>query len=142
MSQITISFDPDDKRSAALLRSIAAIVGGDIINVTATVDRETVNIAVDKTADVKAEKTSKAEKQKTAEKETEQVTKTQAGQENPNLGGVAAVTLDMIREKAAQLIQGGKRDAVKKIADSFGVAKITAIPEDAYADVWAQLNNL
>ena len=45
------------------------------------------------------------------------------------------ITLETVRAKLAELSQSGKQKEVKALINSFGVAKLTDIPEDKYPEV-------
>lgn len=45
------------------------------------------------------------------------------------------ITLETVRAKLAALSQGGKQKEVKALITSFGVAKLTDIPEEKYPGV-------
>lgn len=68
----------------------------------------------------------KVEKQeeKAEEKET-----SSAGEDKPS------ITLETVRGKLAALSQSGKQAQVKELISSFGVKKLTAIPEEKYAEL-------
>jgi hypothetical protein len=48
-----------------------------------------------------------------------------------------AVTLEQVRAKLAAISQAGKRAEAKALLDSFGVAKLTDLSADRYADLLA-----
>jgi len=47
------------------------------------------------------------------------------------------VTLEEVRAKLAALSQAGKKAEAKALLDQFGVAKLTDLPADKYAEVLA-----
>ena len=50
---------------------------------------------------------------------------------------VPPVTLEEVRAKLAALSQAGKKAEAKALLDQFGVAKLTDLPADKYAEVLA-----
>ena len=46
-----------------------------------------------------------------------------------------AITLEVVRAKLAALSQGGKQAEVKDLINSFGVSKLTDIPEERFPEV-------
>lgn len=52
-----------------------------------------------------------------------------AGEDKPS------ITLETVRGKLAALSQSGKQAEVKELISSFGVKKLTAIPEEKYAEL-------
>lgn len=52
------------------------------------------------------------------------------------------LTLEHVRGQLAALSRAGKQPAVKKLIESFGVSKLTDIPEDQYAELLAQAEAL
>ena len=60
-----------------------------------------------------------------------------AASESPSEAPAAAVTLEEVRAKLAALSQAGKKAEAKALLDQFGVAKLTDLPADKYAEVLA-----
>lgn len=53
-----------------------------------------------------------------------------------------AVTLEQVRAKLAALSQAGKAATVKDLIAGFGVAKLTEVPKDKYAELLAQAEEI
>lgn len=52
------------------------------------------------------------------------------------------VSLEQVRGKLAELSQAGKASAVKGLIGSYGVAKLTEVPKDKYAELLARAEEL
>ena len=59
----------------------------------------------------------------------------------PAPGEAPKYTKADIQSRVVKLSAAGKKDAVRKIVNQYG-AKVSDIPEAAYAEVWAKLDNL
>jgi hypothetical protein len=56
-------------------------------------------------------------------------------EETPTSENLPQYTLEQVRAKLASLAQSGKQKEVKELIASFGVKKLTDIPEDKYPEV-------
>lgn len=57
-------------------------------------------------------------------------------------GSAAEVTLEEVRAKLASLSQAGKAKEVKALLSGYGVAKLTDLPKDKYAELLANAEQL
>ena len=63
-------------------------------------------------------------------------------EETPTSENLPQYTLEQVRAKLASLAQSGKQKEVKELIASFGVKKLTDIPEDKYPEVMEKAEDI
>jgi hypothetical protein len=130
---ITLTFEPTCPEQAALLGKFLPeyMAAGELV---VSGEPEQVKAVVEQAAEAVAAKKPKAAKPAATPAVTEAVTPAAPA---PAAESPSEVTLEQVRAKLAALSQAGKAATVKELISGYGVAKLTDVPKDKYADLLA-----
>lgn len=135
---ITLTFEPTCPEQAALLGKFLPeyMAAGQL---TVAGEPEAVKAVVEQAAQAAEEKPAKKQRKPAA---TPAAYETPAAAPAPAAASPSEVTLEQVRAKLAALSQAGKAATVKELIAGFGVAKLTEVPADKYAELLAQAEAL
>ena len=135
---ITLTFEPTCPEQAALLGKFLPeyMAAGQL---TVAGEPEAVKAVVEQAAQAAEEKPAKKQRKPAA---TPAADETPAAAPAPAAASPSEVTLEQVRAKLAALSQAGKAATVKELIAGFGVAKLTEVPADKYAELLAQAEAL
>lgn len=157
---ITLTFEPTCPEQAALLGKFlpeymalgSLTVSGEPEAVKATIDTalaEQQRAAaeqklLDKMAQAAEEKPAKKPKaaKPAATPPADETAPAEAAAPAPAAASPSEVTLEQVRAKLAALSQAGKAATVKDLIAGYGVAKLTDVPKDKYAELLAAAEGL
>jgi len=135
---ITLTFEPTCPEQAALLGKFLPeyMAAGQL---TVAGEPEAVKAVVEQAAEAAENKPAKKQRKPAA---TPAADETPAAAPAPAAASPSEVTLEQVRAKLAALSQAGKAATVKELIAGFGVAKLTEVPADKYAELLAQAEAL
>lgn len=138
---ITLTFEPTCPEQAALLGKFlpeymklgSLVVAG---------EPEAVKAVVEQAAEAVEEKPAKKARKPAATPAAEETAPAEAAAPAPAAASPSEVTLEQVRAKLAALSQAGKAATVKELISGYGVAKLTDVPKDKYAELLAAAEGL
>ena len=138
---ITLTFEPTCPEQAALLGKFLPeyMAAGQL---TVAGEPEAVKAVVEQAAQAAEEKPAKKQRKPAGTPAAEEPAPAEAAAPAPAAASPSEVTLEQVRAKLAALSQAGKAATVKELIAGFGVAKLTEVPADKYAELLAQAEAL
>lgn len=133
---ITLTFEPTNSEQAALLgKFLPQYMQAGTLQVSGEPEqvKAVVELAAEAVEDKPAKKPKAAKPAATPAVTEETATASSA----PAAVSPSEVTLEQVRAKLAALSQAGKAATVKDLISQYGVAKLTDVPKDRYAELLA-----